>query len=35
MGVADSGALHHACFIVHDVEKTAQALSESARDRSL
>jgi hypothetical protein len=29
MGVVDSGALHHTCFIVHDVEKTAQAMSES------
>lgn len=29
MGVADAGALHHTCFVVHDVEKTAQALTES------
>ena len=29
MGVADSGSLHHTCFIVHDVEKTARALTES------
>ncbi len=29
MGVADSGTLHHTCFVVRDVERTAQALSES------
>jgi catechol 2,3-dioxygenase-like lactoylglutathione lyase family enzyme len=29
MGVATSGTLHHTCFVVHDVEKTATALSES------
>lgn len=29
MGVADSSVLHHACFIVHDVEKAAKALSQS------
>jgi len=29
MGVADSGALHHTCFVVRDVEKTAQALAAS------
>jgi len=28
MGVANSAALHHAGFIVHDVEKTARALAE-------
>ena len=29
MGVANSGVLHHTCFVVHDVEKTAKALAES------
>jgi len=29
MGVADSGALHHTCFVVRDVEEAAKALSES------
>ena len=29
MGVADSGTLHHTCFVVNDVEKTAAALAES------
>jgi catechol 2,3-dioxygenase-like lactoylglutathione lyase family enzyme len=29
MGVADSGTLHHTCFLVRDVEKTAHALAES------
>lgn len=26
MGIADSGTLHHTCFVVHDVEKSARAL---------
>ncbi len=29
MGIVESGTLHHACFVVHDVEATASALSES------
>lgn len=29
MGVASAGVLHHTCFVVHDVEKTAKALAES------
>jgi hypothetical protein len=29
MGVADSGILHHTCFVVHDIEKTARALNQS------
>ena len=29
MAVAASGTLHHTCFVVHDVEKTAAALAES------
>ena len=29
MGVTAAGTLHHTCFVVHDVEKTATALSES------
>ncbi|HVC87421.1 MAG TPA: VOC family protein [Gaiellaceae bacterium] len=29
MGIAESGTLHHACFVVHDVEKTAAAMSRS------
>ncbi len=29
MSVANAGALHHTCFVVHDVEKTAKALSET------
>ena len=29
MAVATSGTLHHTCFVVHDVEKTAAALAES------
>ena len=29
MGVATSGTLHHTCFVVSDVEKTAAALTES------
>jgi catechol 2,3-dioxygenase-like lactoylglutathione lyase family enzyme len=29
MGITESGTLHHTCFVVHDVEKTAAALSES------
>jgi catechol 2,3-dioxygenase-like lactoylglutathione lyase family enzyme len=29
MGIAESGTLHHACFVVRDVEKTAATLTES------
>jgi len=29
MGVVSSGTLHHTCFVVNDVEKTATALAES------
>lgn len=29
MGVTAAGTLHHTCFVVHDVEKTATALAES------
>jgi len=29
MGVVASGTLHHTCFVVNDVEKTAAALAES------
>jgi len=29
MGVSDSGVLHHTCFVVHDVEKTAKALNST------
>jgi catechol 2,3-dioxygenase-like lactoylglutathione lyase family enzyme len=29
MGVLESGTLHHTCFLVRDVEKTATALAES------
>ena len=29
MGVARSGTLHHTCFVVNDVEKTAAALTAS------
>lgn len=29
MGVVASGTLHHTCFVVNDVEKTATALAES------
>jgi catechol 2,3-dioxygenase-like lactoylglutathione lyase family enzyme len=29
MGIAQSGTIHHTCFVVHDVEKTAAALVES------
>ena len=29
MSVASSGTLHHTSFVVRDVEKTAQALSDS------
>ena len=29
MGVGDSGTLHHTCFVVHDVEKSAQALADA------
>ena len=29
MGIAESGTLHHVCFVVHDVEKTASTLTES------
>ena len=29
MGVADSGTLHHTCFVVNDLEKSAKALAES------
>ena len=29
MGVADSGTLHHTCFVVNDIEKAAEALSDS------
>ena len=28
MGVADSGTLHHTCFVVHDVEKSARAMAD-------
>jgi catechol 2,3-dioxygenase-like lactoylglutathione lyase family enzyme len=27
--ITESGTLHHTCFVVHDVEKTAAALTES------
>jgi hypothetical protein len=27
--ITESGTLHHTCFVVHDVEKTAAALGES------
>jgi hypothetical protein len=27
--ITESGTLHHTCFVVHDVEKTAAALAES------
>ena len=29
MGVADSGTLHHTCFVVNDIEKAAEALADS------
>ncbi|HEX7625616.1 MAG TPA: VOC family protein [Gaiellaceae bacterium] len=29
MGVTESGTLHHTCFVVHDVDKTAAALEQS------
>jgi hypothetical protein len=29
MAVADSGTLHHTCFVVHDLEKAAKALADS------
>jgi hypothetical protein len=29
MAVTDSGTLHHTCFVVHDLEKAAQALADS------
>jgi methylmalonyl-CoA/ethylmalonyl-CoA epimerase len=29
MSVADSGTLHHTCFVVHDLEKSAEALADS------
>ena len=29
MKITESGTLHHTCFVVHDVEKTAAALAES------
>ena len=29
MKITESGTLHHTCFVVHDVEKTAAALTES------
>lgn len=29
MGVMDLGTLHHTCFVVNDLEKTAQALADS------
>jgi Glyoxalase/Bleomycin resistance protein/Dioxygenase superfamily len=29
MGIAESGTLHHTCFVVHDVERTAAAMAES------
>jgi len=29
MGVADSGTLHHTCFLVNDLEKSAEALADS------
>lgn len=29
MNITESGALHHTCFVVHDVEKTAAALAAS------
>ena len=29
MNITQSGTLHHTCFVVHDVEKTAAALAES------
>ncbi len=29
MGVAAAGTLHHTCFVVHDVEKTATTLAET------
>jgi hypothetical protein len=29
MGVIDSGTLHHTCFVVNDLEKSAQELADS------
>jgi methylmalonyl-CoA/ethylmalonyl-CoA epimerase len=29
MGVADQAAFHHTCFVVNDVDKTAEALAKS------
>ena len=29
MGITESGSLHHTCFVVHDVEKSAAALAAS------
>jgi hypothetical protein len=29
MGVADTGTLHHTCFVVNDIEKAAEALAAS------
>ncbi len=29
MGITESGTLHHTCFVVHDVDKTAAALEQS------
>ena len=29
MGVADTATLHHTCFVVNDVEKTAKVLAET------
>ena len=29
MGITESGTLHHTCFVVHDVEKSAAALAAS------
>lgn len=29
MGITEAGTLHHTCFVVHDVDKTSAALSES------
>jgi len=29
MGVADSGSLHHTCFVVNDIERVARTLADS------
>jgi catechol 2,3-dioxygenase-like lactoylglutathione lyase family enzyme len=29
VGITEAGTLHHTCFVVHDVDRTSAALSES------